>query len=72
MKKALLIVGVVCLVVAAAFLIFAALSLSAYHHVMDGSPELYAKLQQRAVVFGALGAVSALLGIACLVARAKM
>ena len=71
MRRALLIAGVVLLAVGVPALAFAALSLFGYHHVLDGSPELYASLRLKAAVFFAIGGLLLLGGAACLFFRFK-
>ncbi len=71
MKKSLLVFGILLLIAAVLSFALAALNLFAYRHVMDGSPELFDRLHQRAVLFIVLGAVLALSGTVCLIVRAK-
>ena len=71
MRRALLPAGVVLLVLGMLALAFAALSLFGYHHVLDGSPALYASLHRRAVLFFVLGGLFFLGGAVCLIFRFK-
>lgn len=71
MKKGLQIAGIACIVGGVPALLFAALSLHGYYHVLDGSAELYARLYRRAVIFFAAGAALAAAGAVCLIARRK-
>ena len=71
MKKLLLIAGIILLVACMVSLLFAALQMFGYYHVMDGSAALYARLHQRAITFFIVGGVLACGAIACLVLRAK-
>ena len=70
MKKLFLILGIVCIVICVFVLLFSALNLHSYHNLMDGSPEQYQRLQQRAIVSFIVGAVLAGCGALCLVLRA--
>jgi hypothetical protein len=67
----LLIFGILLLVAAVLSFALAALNFYAYRHVMDGSPELFDRMHQRAVLFLVLGAVLALSGTVCMIVRAK-
>ena len=69
MKTPLLIIGIVVLTAAVLSLLFAALNLHAYRHMLDGSAEHYARLHQRAVLFFVIGGVLAAAGAACFVIR---
>ncbi len=72
MKKLLLIAGILLIVICVVCLLFAALNLHGYYNVLDGSPELYQRLHQRAVVSGLLGAVLGAAGAACLIFRSRL
>ena len=71
MKKARLITGILLLLAAVLALAFAGLNLFGYYHVLDGSQELYAALQRRALVFFIGGGLLAVLGAVCLLRRKK-
>ena len=72
MKKFVLILGIILIAVCVLSLLYAALCLFGYYRVLDGSHELYARLQRRAVVFGALGLALAAAGTVCLILRARL
>ena len=72
MKIFLLIIGIVTLVACVGSILFAALNLYGYHHVLDGSSELYHRMRQRAVVFFVIGLVLAAVGALCLILRARL
>ena len=72
MKKTLLIIGILLIIAAILFLLLAGLFLHSYHSLRDGTPEHYAALQQKAIVFGAIGVVLALGGAACLIFRTRI
>ena len=72
MKKLLLIIGIVILVVCVLFLLFAALNLFGYYHVLDGSPALYDRLHRRMIVFSASGVALAVIGAVCLIVRSRI
>lgn len=71
MRRGLLIAGVVLLAVGVPALVFAAMNLFGYYHVLDGSPALYAALHSRAVLFFVLGGLLILGGAVCLFFRFK-
>ena len=71
MKKWLLVVGIILIFACVASLLAAALQLFGYYHVLDGSAALYARLQQRAIVFFIVGGVLLIGGIVCLILHAK-
>ena len=71
MKKAILIIGVILIVLCILSLLFAALFLFGYYHVLDGSPEMYANLHRRAILCFVLGIVLAVLGAASIVISRK-
>ena len=71
MKKLFLILAIVLLLACVFSLLVAAFSLFGYYHVLDGSPQLYDKLQHRAVRCFILGAVFAVITVVCFVLRAK-
>lgn len=71
MKKLLLIVGIVCIMLCAASILFAALNLSGYSRVYDGSAELYHRLRMRMLLLLTSGVVLGAIGAACLLLRAK-
>ena len=72
MKVFLLIAGVTVIVACVLSVLFAALNTYVYHNMLDGSPEHYAALRKRAVVFFVIGAVLALAGAACLIIRTRL
>ena len=72
MKKLLLAVGIILIAACVISLLFAALQLFGYYHVMDGSAALYHRLQQRAIVFLVTGIVLAALGTVCMIVRRRL
>ena len=72
MKRLLLIVGIVCVIAGILSLAFAALNLSMYRNVRDGSAEMYGRFHQRMILFFAVGIVLVLIGAVCLIIRAKL
>ena len=72
MKTFLMIVGIVLLVACVLSLCIAAVCYFGRNTVLDGSPELYRRLERRALVFGAVGIALALAGTACLVIRIRL
>ena len=71
MKRMLLIAGITLTIASVLSLLFAALNLFGYYHVLDGSAELYSRLYQRMIVFGLIGIVLAVLGAVCFIIRLK-
>lgn len=71
MKKMLLIAGIILIIAGVLSLLYAALNLFGYYHVLDGSTELYSRMYQRMITFGLSGIVLAVLGTACLIIRLK-
>ncbi len=72
MRKTLLVIGIILVVVCVLSLAFSALNQYSYHHVLDGSSELYSRLQRRAVIFLVTGIVLAAAAAACFIIRSKM
>ncbi len=71
MRRALFIAGVVLLAVGVPALVFAAMNLFGYYHVLDGSSALYASLRLRAAVCFTVGGLLLLGGAVCLFFRFK-
>lgn len=69
MKTFLLITGIVIIAACVLSVLFAVLNLAAYHNMLDGSPEHYAKMRRRATVYFIVGAVFAVFGVVCLLIR---
>ena len=72
MKIFLLIIGIVVIVASVLSLLFAVLNLFGYYHTLDGSHELYARMQRRAAIFFTVGAVSAAVAVVCLIVRTRL
>ena len=71
MKKMLLIAGITLIIISVLSLLYAALNLFGYYHVLDGSAELYSRMYRRVITFGLRGIVLAVLGTACFIIRLK-
>ena len=71
MKKMLLIAGITLIIASVLSLLYAALNLFGYYHVLDGSASLYSNLHRRMITFGLIGIVLAVLGAACFILRLK-
>ena len=71
MRKFLLISGIILIAACVIALLLGALFLSGYHNVLDGSPELYARLHKRAVLFFVISGILAAAAIASFIFRAK-
>lgn len=72
MKKVLWIVGIVCLSVCGISLLFGIFNRFGYYSVLDGDPELYARLHQRMTIGFAAAAVLAVIGVVCFGIYAKI
>ncbi|MBR6794251.1 MAG: hypothetical protein IKM48_07870 [Clostridia bacterium] len=72
MKKILLVIGIICFAACLLALLFAALNWFGYYNLMDGSHELYAKLQWRMIAGLITAAVLAASGIVCFVLRIRL
>ena len=71
MKKMLLIAGITLIIISVLSLLYAALNLFGYYHVLDGSADLYSRMYRRVITFGLSGIVLAVLGTACFIIRLK-
>jgi len=71
MKKMLLIAGITLIIASVLSLLYAALNLFGYYHVLDGSADLYSSLHRRMITFGLIGIVLAVLGTVCFIIRLK-
>ena len=72
MKKLLLVLGILTLIACAVFLLLAVLKLSAYHNLVDATPEHYESLRHSSIVHFIVAFVLAAVGAACLIIRAKI
>ena len=72
MKTFLMVVGIVLIAAAVLSLLFAAFSRYGYYHTLDGSHELYERLEARMKLFFVIGLVLAVLGAACLIVRTRL
>ena len=71
MKKMLLIAGITLIIASVLSLLYAALNLFGYYHVLDGSADLYSSLHRRMITFCLIGIVLAVLGTVCFIIRLK-
>ena len=71
MKKILLVVGILLIVAGVLSLAFAAINWFGYYHVLDGSHDLYERLNRRRIIFGIAGLVLTAIGIVCLIIRGR-
>ena len=72
MRIFLLIVGIVLLVACVLSVLYAALNLYGYYHLLDGTPEHYENLHKKAVAFFIIAAALLVVGVVCLIIRAKL
>ena len=71
MKKVLFIAGIIFIIAGVLSLLYAALNLFGYYHVLDGSAELYSRMYRRMITFGLSGIVLAIFGAVCFIVRLK-
>ena len=71
MKNTLLIIGIIVITACALSLAFSALNLFGYYNVLDGSAQLYARLHNRAVIFGVTGIILGIIGAVLIILRSK-
>lgn len=72
MRKLLLIVGIVSIIVCVLFLLFAALNMGAYYHLLDGTAEHYSRLYQKMIISFIVGIILAVIGTVCIIIRSKI
>lgn len=72
MKKLLLILGIVIILAGVTALLFSALNLFGYYHLLDGEADMYVAMHRRMIAFFVIGIVLAVLGTACMSIRTKM
>ena len=72
MKKLLLIIGVVIILAGVIALLFSALQLYGYYHLLDGEADMYVAMRWRMIISFAIGIVLVAMGAVCLIARTKM
>ena len=72
MKKLLLIIGVVIVIAGVIALLFSALQLYGYYHLLDGDADMYIGLHWRMIISLVIGIVLVAMGAVCLIIRAKL
>ena len=72
MKKLLLIAGIIMLIACVICLSAAALHFSVYRHALDGTPDFYAGLHRKTVIFSVIGIILAAIGTGCIILRFKV
>ncbi len=72
MRKVLLIAGIIVIIACVIALLFGALQLFGYYHVLDGSKALYDRLHRRAILSFVIAGILAAAAVVCFVARSKM
>ena len=72
MKKLLLVIGIVIVVAGIIALLFSAIQLYGYYHLLDGEADMYIGLHRRTIIYFVLGIVFAVIGAVCLIIRTKM
>lgn len=72
MKKLLLIIGVVIIIAGVIALLFSALQLYGYYHLLDGEADMYVAMRWRMIIALVIGIVLMAMGAVCFIARTKM
>ena len=72
MKELLLIIGIVIVVAGIIALLFSAIQLYGYYHLLDGEADMYIGLHRRMMIYFVPGIVFAVIGAVCLIIRTKM
>ena len=72
MKKFLLIIGVVIILAGVIALLFSALQLYGYYHLLDGDADMYIRLHWGMIISFVIGIVLVAIGAVCLIIHAKM
>ena len=72
MKKILLIAGIVIIIACVLCLLYAALNMYGYKHVVDGSAGLYNRLHRRMIIYFVIGTILAVIGTACIIFHFKI
>ena len=72
MKNNLLIIGIVIITVGVIALLFSALQLYGYYHLLDGDADMYIGLHWRMIISLVIGIVLVAMGAVCLIIRAKL
>jgi len=72
MKKLLLILGIVIIAAGVIALLFSALQLYGYYHLLDGDADMYIRLRWRMIVSLAIGIVLMAMGAVCFFIHTKL
>ena len=72
MKKLLLIIGVVLIIAGVIALLFSALQLYGYYHLLDGEADMYVAMRWKMSISLVIGIVLLAMGAVCIIARTKM
>ena len=72
MKKLLLIIGVVVIIAGVIALLFSALQLYGYYHLLDGEADMYVAMRWRMIISFVIGMVLVGIGAGCLFIRTKL
>ena len=72
MKKLVLIIGVVIILAGVIALLFSALQLYGYYHLLDGDADMYIAMRWRMIISLAIGIVLVAIGAVCLFIRTKL
>lgn len=72
MKKTLLFLGIITLVIGIFVILWGLLNWFMFYHVLDGSFDLYNRLEMQMIISFAVGAIFTVGGIICLIVRKKL
>ena len=72
MKKLLLIIGGVLIIAGVIALLFSALQLYGYYHLLDGEADMYVAMRWRMIISFVIGMVLVGIGAGCLFIRTKL
>jgi len=72
MKKFLLVIGIVIVVIGILALLYAALNRFTFFNTLDGSNDFYSRIRVQMRISFIIGAVTEVIGIACLIVRTKL
>ena len=72
MKNLLLITGLVIIIAGVIALLFSALQLYGYYHLLDGEADMYVAMRWRMIISLVIGIVLVAMGAVCLFIRTKL
>ena len=72
MKRLFLIIGIVIIIAAVLFLLFALLNMHTYYNLYDGTPAHYRNLHSSMIISFIIGVVLVIIGTVCIIIRNKI